>query len=163
MVFKFAHFLAFLHWERYSVYHIVRYRPQILSCQKCMIPFTNTSDLTGIFAIVFFLKHVFNPLLGSIYPLLLWRSDDKWRRTSWSTLVQAITSVLTYRQISNIRSTSIENNVIDHSDVVGASPVGAAPTTSSLWTQHLAAMDWAKTTARRNDTYFSFEIRWVLY
>ena len=38
-----------------------------------------------------------------------------------------------YRQISNIRRT-LEGNKLDNSDVVGASPVGAAPTTSSLST-----------------------------
>ena len=36
-----------------------------------------------------------------------------------------------YRQISNIRRTFVGNQIVDHSDVVGASPVGAAPTTSS--------------------------------
>ena len=36
-----------------------------------------------------------------------------------------------YRQISNIRRTLTGNKLVDHSDVVGASPVGAAPTTSS--------------------------------
>ena len=35
-----------------------------------------------------------------------------------------------YRQVSNIRCTLVGNNIVDHSDVVGASPVGAAPTTS---------------------------------
>ena len=38
-----------------------------------------------------------------------------------------------YRQISNISRTFVENKIIDHSDEVGASPVGAAPTASSLW------------------------------
>ena len=33
---------------------------------------------------------------------------------------------------SNIRRTFVGNMIIDHSDVVGASPVGAAPTTSFL-------------------------------
>ena len=37
-----------------------------------------------------------------------------------------------YRQTSNIRRTLAENKIGDHSDVVGASPVGAAPTTSSF-------------------------------
>ena len=37
----------------------------------------------------------------------------------------------TYCQISNIRCTSVGNRIVDHSDVAGASPVGAAPTTSS--------------------------------
>ena len=39
-----------------------------------------------------------------------------------------------YRKISNIRRTLVGNTVVDDSDVVGASPVGAAPTTSSFST-----------------------------
>ena len=39
-----------------------------------------------------------------------------------------------YRQVSNIRRTLVSNEIVDHSDVVGASPVGAAPTTSSFST-----------------------------
>ena len=57
---------------------------------------------------------------------------------------------LTYRQTSNISNSLVGNKLADHSDVVEASPVGAAPTTSSFWTQNLASMDWAKTTARRD-------------
>ena len=40
----------------------------------------------------------------------------------------------TYRQVSNIRRILVGNQIVDHSDVVGASPVGAAPTTSSFST-----------------------------
>ena len=39
-----------------------------------------------------------------------------------------------YRKTSNIRCTLVGNKIVDHSDVVGASPVGAAPTTSSFST-----------------------------
>ena len=39
-----------------------------------------------------------------------------------------------YRQVSNIRRTLVGNQIVDHSDVVGASPVGAAPATSSFST-----------------------------
>ena len=39
-----------------------------------------------------------------------------------------------YRQVSNIRRTLVANNIVDNSDVVGALPVGAAPTTSSFST-----------------------------
>ena len=39
-----------------------------------------------------------------------------------------------YREVSNIRCTFVGNKIVDHSDVVGASPVGAAPTTSSFST-----------------------------
>ena len=39
-----------------------------------------------------------------------------------------------YRQISNIGRTLVDIKIVDHSDVVGASPVGVAPTTSSFST-----------------------------
>ena len=39
-----------------------------------------------------------------------------------------------YHKVSNIRGTLVGNEIVDHSDVVGASPVGAAPTTSSFST-----------------------------
>ena len=39
-----------------------------------------------------------------------------------------------YRQVSNISRTLVGNQIVGHSDVVGASPVGAAPTTSSFST-----------------------------
>ena len=40
----------------------------------------------------------------------------------------------TYRQTSNIRCTLVGNKIVDHSDVVGATPVGAALTPSSFST-----------------------------
>ena len=42
--------------------------------------------------------------------------------------------LLMYRITSNISCTLVGNEIVDHSDVVGASPVGAAPTTSSFST-----------------------------
>ena len=39
-----------------------------------------------------------------------------------------------YRQVSNIRRTLVGYKIVDHSDVVGAPPFGAAPTTSSFST-----------------------------
>ena len=39
-----------------------------------------------------------------------------------------------YCQVSNIRRTLIGNKIVDHSDVVGASPEPDAPTTSSFST-----------------------------
>ena len=38
----------------------------------------------------------------------------------------------TYRKTSHISRTLVGNKIVDNSDVVGASPVGAAPTTSSF-------------------------------
>ena len=66
-------------------------------------------------------------------------------------------------QTSNISSTLAGNKIVDHSDVVGASPVGAAPITSSLLTEHLTSMDWAKTSARRDEKDLSFGIWRILY
>ena len=39
-----------------------------------------------------------------------------------------------YRKTSNTSRTLVGNKIVDHSDVVGASLVGAAPTTSSFST-----------------------------
>ena len=39
-----------------------------------------------------------------------------------------------YRKTSNISGTLVGNTIVNHSDVVGASPAGAAPTTSSFST-----------------------------
>ena len=51
----------------------------------------------------------------------------------------------------------------NHSDAVGASPVGAAPATSSRSTLHLAWTDCVKTTARRDNRYLSCSIWCDLY
>ena len=55
------------------------------------------------------------------------------------------------------------NEIVDHSDIVGASPVGATPTTTSFSTQHLASVYCAKTTATRDEKYLSFRIWCVWY
>ena len=47
-----------------------------------------------------------------------------------------------YRETFNISPTLVGKNIFDHSDVVGA-------ITWSFSTEHLASMDSAKTTARR--------------
>ena len=51
---------------------------------------------------------------------------------AWHILI--VCAILNYRKISNIRRTLVGNWIVDHSDLVGASPVGAAPTTSSFST-----------------------------
>ena len=53
--------------------------------------------------------------------------------------------------------------MVNHSDIVGASPIGAAPTTSSFWTKHLASVDWTKATTRQDEKHLSFEIWCNLY
>ena len=68
-----------------------------------------------------------------------------------------------YHQTSNISCTLVGNKLADHSDVGGASPVGAAPTTSSFSTWDLASMNWTKTTARRDEKHLSLRIQSALY
>ena len=63
-----------------------------------------------------------------------------------------------YRKISNIRRTLVGYKIVDHSDVVGASPVGAAPTTSSFSTWHVASRDSAKTAAKQYENLLSVGI-----
>ena len=61
-----------------------------------------------------------------------------------------------HRQTSTISRTFIGNKIVYHSDVIGASPIGAAPPTYSFSTEHLASMDWAKTTTRRDEKHLRF-------
>ena len=72
---------------------------------------------------------------------------------------------INYPQTSNIWRTLVGNRFAHHSDVVGAAPVGAVPTTSSFLTEHLASMDWAKTSARprRDAKHLSFWIWCTLH
>ena len=60
-----------------------------------------------------------------------------------------------YRKTSNIKCTLVGNKIVDHSDVVGASPVGAAPTTASFSTWHLASRDSAKKAAGQYENLLS--------
>ena len=68
-----------------------------------------------------------------------------------------------YRKTSNISRTLVGNKIVDHSDVVGTSPVGAAPTTSSFSTWHLVSRDSAKKAARQYENLLSVWIWCDLY
>ena len=70
---------------------------------------------------------------------------------------------INHRKISNISRTLVGNKIVDHSDVVKASPVGAAPTTSSFSTWHLASWDSAKTAGRQYENLISVGIWCILY
>ena len=58
----------------------------------------------------------------------------QWRSREWEILAALTRANWLYCQTSNIRLTLLDNKIVDHSDVVGASPVDAAPTTSSFST-----------------------------
>ena len=61
-----------------------------------------------------------------------------------------------YRKTSKISRTLVDNKIVDHSDVVGASPGGAAPTTSSSSTQHLVSMDLGENNHKTRRETFKF-------
>ena len=50
-----------------------------------------------------------------------------------NTTLRYVTAIY-YCQVSNIKHILVGNKIVDHSDIVGALPVGAAPTTSSFST-----------------------------
>ena len=79
----------------------------------------------------------------------------QWKR-KMGELSAVLTRIYMYRQVSNIRCTLVGNWIVDHSDVVGASSVGVAPTTSSFSTWHMASKYCAKTTASRTERHFKF-------
>ena len=81
----------------------------------------------------------------------------------WLSAVRELAASCAYHKISNISRTLVGNKLVDHSDVVGASPVGAAPTTPSFSTYCLASMDLAKITARRDENHLNFVIWCGLY
>ena len=63
-------------------------------------------------------------------------SSDKIRTLvrHWIWKTTDMPSGIKYRKTSNISRTLVGSKIVDNSDVVGASPVGAAPTTSSFST-----------------------------
>ena len=66
--------------------------------------------------------------------LLSKQSWGLWVETPSRALWRFRNRIPIYRQTSNTKRILEGNTIIDHSDVVGASPVGAAPTTSSFAT-----------------------------
>ena len=70
-----------------------------------------------------------------------------------SVCVISVTHVTDYHQASNIRRGLVGNDIPDHSDVVGASPVGAAPTTSSFSILHLAWIIWTDISKMRREIF----------
>ena len=79
-----------------------------------------------------------------------------WRKTNTNANHMMIWNHSTngYGHTSNISCTLEGNKFVDHRDVIGASPVDAATTTSPFLTWHLVSMDWAKTTARREKNIY---------
>ena len=137
------------YWDRFQDKdYLPRYRDSHYKDKTVVRPFYlyNGNSSTGKTAFLYWDGHV-------IANISIFQSLD----------VCSNTNITVYCQISNISHTLVRNKIVDHSDVVGALPVGAAPTTSSFSTQHLASMDWAKTTSRWDNKHFSCGIWSDLY
>ena len=76
---------------------------------------------------------IFASVLSRDFMKGIWFSPT-YREISILTVKILIETDETYRTTSNISRTLLGNGIVDHSDVIGASPVGAAPTTSSFST-----------------------------
>ena len=74
-------------------------------------------------------KYVYSVDMISYY----WNGTDCWDSLSWKTKASPL-DVERYRQTFNIRCSLVDSKLVDHSDIIGAPPVGAAPTTSSFST-----------------------------
>ena len=62
-----------------------------------------------------------------------------------------------YHQTSNISSNFVGNKLIDHSDVIGASHVGVAPTTSSF----LAWLQWIGQRQLEDEELLAFGVTYI--
>ena len=65
---------------------------------------------------------------------MLVKKSDSIGNTSIKANLYSLCITCSYRKTSNISRTLVGNKIVDNSDVVVASPVGAAPTTSSFST-----------------------------
>ena len=72
-------------------------------------------------------------------PMSPWWSLMTWRQIA-THQQPPLTVIVMYRQSSIIRRSLVGNNIVDHSDVVGAAPVSTAPTTSAFSTEHMASI-----------------------
>ena len=130
------HCVALHHW-RISQHDVVQYITISFAGKKSYLsknqlfpcPFTSftTDNLTRylIFDQWFITKHLIVASMF-VFTQVSYASETygMWHVWMWPT----------YRQTSNISRTSVGTKIVDHLDVVGASPVGAAPTTSSFST-----------------------------
>ena len=90
-------------------------------------------------SMLFYLSHC-SAVFSIVLCWVMYRFGILFFVLTWSS--QCVTSAcLPYRQTSSIRRSWVGNKIVDHSDVVRASPVGTAPTTSSFSTWKIWTLD----------------------
>ena len=113
------------HWGNLMIYDIVLISLFILACFEIY--------LTIYYAGIILSMHTANK--RQHYDVT--SSVIGWACAEWPLYYAILIWVIfwaNYHQTSNIICTWVGHKIVDHSDVVGASPVGAAPTTSSFST-----------------------------
>ena len=120
--------------------------------QVCI--FLQGKDTSWDYILVVFLVHYLalpHKWLAAVWLTNLWGGIKHFKVPC----IVAYWAFASHHQTYDTSCTLAGNKIVDHSDVVGASPVIAAPTTSSSSTKFLASMDWAKKTARWYVKYFN--------
>ena len=173
MSFKIISVKLLLHLKSCNWFRIKKYSSKVGSCYDMVayntaimdIEYRSNFELTKIHPIARLFRQTVGCLLWLCWKRLTVACIMWLHCTEWLVLgtVLIFRSQSNYRKTSDISCTLVCNKIVDHSDVVGASPVSAAPTTSSYLTEHLASLDRAKTTARRDEKHLRFEIWCDLY
>ena len=125
--------------------HLCREISLSQSCQPAVFIQSHQQDVIGILVTKVVYKHwldvirkndvligiitMFHPIIQREDPISLYVAT--WHIQSYLNLFDVKG---TYRKTSSISRTLVGNKIVENSDVVGASPVGAAPTTSSFST-----------------------------
>ena len=128
-------------------FHFMWFGWDNLNCEECISKFHPNHSPRNSFSKFLCLCQIFISLIS--FPL-----DSALLNFIWN---------INYRKIANISRNLVCDKIVYHSDVFGASPVGAAPTTCSFLTKHLASTNFAMITARRDKTHLSLGIWYVSY
>ena len=91
-------------------------------------------------------------------PVLNQNNDDLKKKHKWLLVILSDD-----HQTSNISHILVGNKFVDHSDEVGASVVGAAPTKSSFSTEHLTFNGLGKDNCKtRWETFKLWDLVWLI-
>ena len=118
------------HWWCYLWFH--EPLPLFVNTDDVVYGFMNHYHYLSTLMMLFMVSSTMMYQHWSCYMVMLYVVSSSWM----TYILNYWPYFATYRKVSNISRTLVGNEIVDHSDVVGASPVGAAPTTSSFsnWT-----------------------------
>ena len=145
------------HWLQLTSIVVCRLKTLRSRQNGCLFP-------DNIFKLIFLCEKLFVVFRFGFHRYLLPRGQFT---ITLGTLIRIMALCKNRQQIIiwtfNISHILIGNKIVDHSNVVAASPVGTARTTSLFSTKHLASIDCTKTTARGDEKHLSLGIWCDLY